>query len=222
MSAASSHETGISDSVLYPVAPEEDEGHDGQGFDSVTGDYTTRMNEVLGGEDEEEEEEFLYQGADSQEASATYNEQLNGFLEGLEDEAGSAHADTEEELQVEKELGDQETFVYEEPSTVRAYTSFGPLPQSEYNLCRSKILLIVRRRPHPCHYPRFVQKILLLSSMVLLQHHRSLSFTRLYPGFDRSFHRSRASALHQCPVSPTHPHRLPTSLQCHVLRLYLT
>lgn len=221
MSVANSHETGIDDLSQYPVGLE-DEGNDSQELDLITGDYTSRMEEVLGreDEDEEEDEDFLYQGEDSQEASATYNEQLIGFLEGLDDEAGSAHGDTEEELQVEKELYDKETFVYEEPPRVRAYGSFGPLLQSEPNLCRSKFRLIVRRRPHRCPCPRSVQEILLPSSMVRLQSHRSLLFTLQYLDFDRLFHRRKASAFHQCPVSLTHLLHLLTYLPYLVSRLH--
>jgi hypothetical protein len=117
MSGANSHETSL-DELVSPVGLE-GEGHHTPEHDLVTGDYTTRMEEVLGHEDEDEDEDFLYQGADADEASKTYNEQLKDFLQGL-DEAVSAQGDTEEEQQVEKELNETETSVYDEPPRVRA------------------------------------------------------------------------------------------------------
>jgi hypothetical protein len=120
MSVANSHETGVDD--LSASSPGLDgDSLDAQELEVVTGDYTTRLEEALGNDDEDEDEDegFLYQGEDSLEASATYNEQLHGFLDGLDDESVPAHGDLEEEQQVEKELSDVENFVYEVPHKVR-------------------------------------------------------------------------------------------------------
>jgi hypothetical protein len=122
MPTATRDEASLENSRVSPIAYEDDR-EDGPEFDAATGDYATRMEEVLGGSDgegEEEEEDFLYQGQDSQEVSGTYNEQLQDFLEGLDDEAAPANGDVEEEQQVEEELKETDAFVYGEPPRVRA------------------------------------------------------------------------------------------------------
>ncbi|KAF8478275.1 Golgi CORVET complex core vacuolar protein 8-domain-containing protein [Gautieria morchelliformis] len=126
MSGANSHDTGL-DELVSPVGLEA-EGHTPE-LDLVTGDYTTRMEEVLGLEDEDEDLDFLYQGADSHEASKTYSEQLKGFLQGL-DEAVSTQGDTEEEAQVEKELNETETSAYDEPPRVEVSSDRSPSTSS--------------------------------------------------------------------------------------------
>ncbi|KAF8578041.1 hypothetical protein K439DRAFT_1639240 [Ramaria rubella] len=127
MPAANSHEIGLEHSPSSPLGSDEDANDQEH---SYSGDYATRMEEVLGHDDEDEEDEgFLYQGADSQDASATYNEQLHVFLEGLEEEGEPASTDSQEEHQVEQELGEVETLVYEEPPRIDI-----PSPDSQSTL----------------------------------------------------------------------------------------
>lgn len=122
MSAVKSLETDLDESLASALGLD-GEGLDSQELDSVTGDYATRLEEVLGNEDdaedENEDEGFLYQGADSLETSATYNEQLHAFLDGLDDEVVPTHGDHQVERQVENELNEAEKFVYEVLHTVR-------------------------------------------------------------------------------------------------------
>ena len=79
----------------------------------------TLRNEEVMSEEEDDDDDFLYQGVDSKEVSATYNEQLHGFLEGLSDANADADADIEEERQVEEQLDDTETSIYQEGPQVR-------------------------------------------------------------------------------------------------------
>lgn len=155
MSAVNSHDTGIDGLPASPLGIR-DEADDAHELDLATGDYTSRMEEVLGNESEEEDEDegFLYQGADSFEASATYNQQLNAFLEGLDDDAGPPSDELEEEQQVEQVLN-----VYDEQHHKVCESSGSPhcLP----NLCRPILRLIVLRRPHRCQIPIFSQDVLL-------------------------------------------------------------
>jgi len=94
----------------------EDEGEFTE-LDPVTGDYMTRMEEILGHSDDEAEDEegFLYQGQDS----ATYNQQLQDILEG-EDHSDSDPRDAEDERQVDQELQEKDT---EEPPRVTSFVS---------------------------------------------------------------------------------------------------
>ena len=90
----------------------------------VAGDYATRMEEILGRSDDEDEENFLYDGQDSQEASATYNEQLQDILEGSEDQSDPDPVDVEEERQVEQELEEKDAFIHAKAPRVRPGQSF--------------------------------------------------------------------------------------------------
>jgi len=124
MHETNGNEVNSNDEFVYPDEPE---AEDEEELAGRTGDYATQMEEVLGLDEEEEEEDgFLYQGEDSQDLSAPYNVQLRSFIDGLEDgettTAGSVLNEPINEAEARdgtEQLGDEE-FVYR-PSSVVCY-----------------------------------------------------------------------------------------------------
>lgn len=75
-------------------------------------DYATQMEDVLGLDDGDSEEDFLYQGEDAKELSASYNDQLRTFIDGLGDDEDGSPNNTNDTRNPSNNTDDVEQFIY--------------------------------------------------------------------------------------------------------------
>jgi hypothetical protein len=200
--------------LRQPSPPPEQDDEGGE-----DGDYSSRMEDILGeddegaDEDEDEEDGFLYEGEDAPPGAVGYRARLKDVLGP---DADADETDLEEERMVEDELDSQ--FLYPGASVCSCYCLKVRL--SSQTFCRTRFCRTIHHQLRHCRHPRQSHQVAFILRRRVIHHQlpRDLHFCiPLSHGYGHSCLRT-ASAFYPRRVSVQRSLKFKTALCYHQRR----